>query len=79
MPNISTPESAACDSKKLHIAREIKVANQSTKAGSSRGDSATPTTGARSEKRCKRCSETRYNSRACQVELEGVDDSEESK
>lgn len=49
------------------------------KKGSSRKKSKTPAKRVRSERHCSRCSEVRYNSRTCKVEVENVDNSEESK
>jgi hypothetical protein len=47
--------------------------------GSSRKDGETPAKRVRAKRYCGRCGEIRYNSRTCKVEIEDVDDSEESE
>ena len=46
---------------------------------SSRKDSKTPAKRVRAERHCGRCGEVRHNSRICKVEIEDLDDSEESE
>jgi hypothetical protein len=49
------------------------------KEGSSRKDSETPAKRVRAKRHCGRCGEPRYNSRTCKVEIEDVDNSNESE
>jgi hypothetical protein len=48
-------------------------------ASNSRDDSDRPSKRVRAERHCGRCSETGHNSRTCKVEIEDVEDSDESK
>jgi hypothetical protein len=45
----------------------------------SREDSETPAKRVRAERRCGRCSEIGHNSRTCKVEIEDLDDSDDSE
>jgi hypothetical protein len=47
--------------------------------GSSREEGETPTKRVRAKRHCSCCSEVRHNSYTCKVEIEDVDNSEESK
>jgi hypothetical protein len=47
--------------------------------GSSRKDGETPAKRVRAERYCGRCGEIGHNSRTCKVEIEDVDNSEESE
>jgi hypothetical protein len=47
--------------------------------GSSRKDGETPAKRVRAKRHCGRCGEIGHNSRTCKVEIEDVDDSEESE
>ena len=49
------------------------------KEGGSREEGETPAKRVRAERRCGRCSEVGHNSRTCKVEIEDVDDTEESE
>jgi hypothetical protein len=53
-----------------------KVTNLiAAKESSCHKEGKTPTRRARAERRCKRYSEIRYNSRTCKVEIENIEDS----
>jgi hypothetical protein len=57
-----------------------KVSNLITKlVGSYYNNSEMPTKRVRVERRYRRCSETRYNSRTYKVEIENIEDSNKSK
>jgi hypothetical protein len=57
-----------------------KVSNLITKReGYSRDNSETPAKRVRAERHCGYCSEIGHNSRICKVEIEDVDNSEESE
>jgi hypothetical protein len=47
--------------------------------GSSREEGETPMKRVRVKRRCGRCGKVRHNSRTCKVEIEDVDNSEESE
>ena len=47
--------------------------------GGSREEGETPAKRVRAERRCGRCSEIGHNSRTCKVEIEDVDNSDESE
>jgi hypothetical protein len=49
------------------------------KEGSSCEEGETPAKRVRAERRCSCCSEVRHNSRTCKVEIEDVDNTEESE
>jgi hypothetical protein len=49
------------------------------KEGGSREDSETPAKRVRAERRCGRCSEIGHNSRTCKVEIEDLDNSDNSE
>jgi hypothetical protein len=48
-------------------------------AGSRRNNSKTPAKRVRAERYCRRCGETRHNSRTYKVEIEDVEDSDKSE
>jgi hypothetical protein len=45
-------------------------------AGSHHNNGETPAKRVRAERRCRRCGETRHNSRTCKVEIGDVEDSD---
>jgi hypothetical protein len=49
------------------------------KESGSREEGETPAKRVRTERRCGRCGKVGHNSRTCKVEIEDVDDSEESE
>jgi hypothetical protein len=57
-----------------------KVSNLITKReGSSRKEGETPAKRVRAKRRCSRCGKVKHNSRTYKVEIEDVDNSEESE
>ena len=57
-----------------------KVSNLIAKReGGSRKDGETPAKRVRAKRHCGRCGETGHNSRTCKVEIEDVDNSDESE
>jgi ribosomal protein L24 len=66
----------------VRVEETLTVSNVSdliTEKESSREDTKTPVKRVRAERRYSCCSETRYNSRACKVEIEDLDNSNNSE
>jgi hypothetical protein len=72
----------SCKRRYIQVEETLTVSEVSDliteREGSSRKDSKTPAKRACAKRYCGRCGEVGHNSRTCKVEIEGVDDSEES-
>jgi hypothetical protein len=73
----------SCKRQYIRVEETFTVGNVSNlitaKEGSSFRNSKTPVQRVRAERRCGRCSEIRYNSCTCKVEIEDAFNSNESK